>query len=148
LYVQWVEIEIHSKKKKECYHNCFITNLSITPETVEEIARVGRGRWMIENEAFNTLKNQGYHLEHNYGHGKQYLSNNLVILNLFSFALHTLADLLHASYQTINHRLKNRKTFFEEVRTLLKYCLYPSWEQLLQSILASFLPRGPTAKNA
>ena len=33
--------------------------------------RGGRARWKIENETFNTLKNQGYHFEHNYGHGKK-----------------------------------------------------------------------------
>ena len=33
-----------------------------------------RARWKIENETFNTLKNQGYHFEHNYGHGEQHLS--------------------------------------------------------------------------
>ena len=25
---------------------------------------IGRSRWKIENETFNTLKNQGYHFEH------------------------------------------------------------------------------------
>ena len=29
--------------------------------------RAGRCRWKIENETFNTLKNQGYNFEHNYG---------------------------------------------------------------------------------
>ena len=29
----------------------------------------GRSRWKIENETFNTLKNQDYHLAHNFGHG-------------------------------------------------------------------------------
>jgi hypothetical protein len=28
------------------------------------LVKGGRARWKIENEAFNTLKNQGYHLEH------------------------------------------------------------------------------------
>jgi hypothetical protein len=35
---------------------------------------IGRARWKIENETFNTLKNQGYQIEQSYGHGKQYLS--------------------------------------------------------------------------
>ena len=32
------------------------------------------GSWKIENEGFNTLKNHGYHLKHNFGHGQQHLS--------------------------------------------------------------------------
>ncbi len=39
----------------------------------------------IENQTFNTLKNQGHHLEHNYGHGKQYLSSTLAGLMLLAF---------------------------------------------------------------
>ena len=29
---------------------------------------------LVENETFNTLKNQGYQLEHNFGHGTKNLS--------------------------------------------------------------------------
>ena len=43
--------------------------------------RGGRGRWMIENEVFNTLKNQGYNFEHNFDHGYNNLSTNFSILN-------------------------------------------------------------------
>jgi hypothetical protein len=32
----------------------------LTPDNVQQVARGGRTRWRIENETFNTLKNQGY----------------------------------------------------------------------------------------
>ncbi len=38
----------------------WITNLPVTSLTVEKVMRGGRARWEIENETFNTLKNQGY----------------------------------------------------------------------------------------
>ena len=37
---------------------------------VAELADCARARWKIENETFNVLKQHGYHLEHNFGHGK------------------------------------------------------------------------------
>ena len=52
----------------------------LIPENVWDIMRGGRARWKIENETFNTLKNQGYHLEHNYEHGEQNLSVVLALL--------------------------------------------------------------------
>jgi len=55
----------------------WITNLPLTARTVERVMRAGRSRWQIENETFNTLKNQGYHFEHNYGHGTQNASDGL-----------------------------------------------------------------------
>jgi hypothetical protein len=32
----------------------------------------------VENENSNTLKTKGYHLTHNFGHGKQHLSSLLL----------------------------------------------------------------------
>ena len=55
--------------------------------TVTKVMRAGRTRWMIENETFNTLKTQGYNLEHNYGHGKQHLATNLAMLCFWPFSL-------------------------------------------------------------
>jgi hypothetical protein len=37
----------------------WVTDLEITPDNAMEIMRCGRARWRIENETFNTLKNQG-----------------------------------------------------------------------------------------
>jgi len=60
----------------------WVTNLELNHKTVEHVMLMGRSRWKIENEtgrppAFNTLKNQGYHFEHNYGYGKENLSTVL-----------------------------------------------------------------------
>jgi hypothetical protein len=33
-----------------------------------------RSNWKIENNTFNTLKNQDYHFSHNFGRGYQNLS--------------------------------------------------------------------------
>ncbi len=49
--------------------------------------RGGRARWRIENKTFNTLKNQGYHFEHNYGHGDQNLATVLVLLMFLAFTV-------------------------------------------------------------
>jgi len=58
------------------YHNSWVTDIRISEQNVEEIVRCGRCRWKIENEVFNTLKNHGYYIEHNYGHGEKHLSMN------------------------------------------------------------------------
>jgi hypothetical protein len=50
-----------------------------------------------ENENNNVLKNHGYHLEHNFGHGHAYLAQLLVALNLLAFLFHTVLDLCDAT---------------------------------------------------
>ena len=51
------------------------------------LMRGARARWKIENETFNTLKNQGYHFEHNFGHGHQHLSTVLMHLMMLAFLI-------------------------------------------------------------
>ncbi len=48
----------------------WVTDRDVKPRLGSLYVRGGRSRWRIENETFNTLKNQGYHMEHIYGHGK------------------------------------------------------------------------------
>lgn len=103
----------------------------LSDETVIPIITAGRTRWEIENEHNNVLKNYGYHLEHNYGHGKQYLSAILVMLNLLAFLVHAILDLTDRRYQLIRKEFGTRRTFFQDIQTLTRYLYFDSWESLL-----------------
>jgi hypothetical protein len=74
------------------YHNSWVTDFVVTPETVAAIAGIGRSRWKIENAQFNVQKNHGSELEHNYGHGQQTLSMVFYLLNLLAFLAHKLLE--------------------------------------------------------
>jgi len=68
-------------------HFSWVTDFTITNDNAYELMQGGRARWKIENETFNTLKNQGYHFGHNYGLGKKNLSvvfTMLMMLAIFS----------------------------------------------------------------
>jgi hypothetical protein len=92
LTVNWLMIEIVNAAGEVTYRNSFVTDLDVGPDTVVDLAACGRARWKIENESFNVLKNNGYNLEHNFGHGKNNLSAVFVSLNLLAFAFHTVCD--------------------------------------------------------
>ena len=94
------------------------------------LAQLGRTRWKIENENHNTLKTQGYHLEHNFGHGQHDLANVLATLNLLAFLIHTIQELIDPAYQRLRRALGARKTFFDDVRALTRYLLFDSWDDL------------------
>jgi hypothetical protein len=57
----FVEYWEHNAKTEKIQHFSWITDLDITEENVYQFIRGARARWKIENETFNTLKNQGYH---------------------------------------------------------------------------------------
>jgi hypothetical protein len=91
LSVNWCEVSVvNAKTGEQLYRNSFITNHRVTAENVAAVAQAGRGRWKIANENTNVLKTKGYHLEHNFGHGKQYLSALMLSLNLLAFLFHTV----------------------------------------------------------
>ena len=94
-----------------------------------------RSRWKIENEHNNTLKTKGYHLEHNFGHGHEHLSNFLMTLNLLVFLFHTVAHRFDRRYQLVRKTLGRRETFFSDVQALTKYFLYDNWTHLLIAMI-------------
>lgn len=133
LLVNWCEVTItHEETGELLYRNSFITNFAVTEETVVEIVRSGRARWKTENEHHNTLKNHGYHLEHNFGHGEQHLSALLLALNLFAFLLHTVLRLTDTRYLEIRQELGTRRTFFNDLRALTRYLVFDSWDHLFR----------------
>ena len=132
LLVNWLEIIITNESTgKEIYRNSFVTNQIVSVENVVPLAQDGRTRWKSENETNNTLKNQGYHFEHNFGHGEEHLANFLATLNLLAFLLHTLLDLLDEEYQLLRKELVTRVDFFNDLRALLRYMVFDSWDDLM-----------------
>ena len=91
LRVNWLSIEVVNASGAVTYRSSFITDLPVTRENVAELAACARARWKIENESFNVLKNRGYHLERNFGHGNEHLAALLACFNLLAFAIHTVA---------------------------------------------------------
>jgi hypothetical protein len=131
LEVNWCKIVTKDEKGKVVYQNAFATNFKITEENVIQIVADGRARWKIENENNNVLKTKGYHLEHNFGHGKKNLSALLMTFNLLAFLFHTVLDLMDEKYKLIRKTLPTRKTFFQDIRALTRYICFDSWNQLM-----------------
>jgi hypothetical protein len=134
LRVNWFEIEIVNAKGETTYRNSFVTDLPVSRETVVEMAASGRARWKIENETFNVMKNNGYNLEHSFGHGKQTLSAILVSLNLLAFASHTVCDIGDELWRAARAKLGPRYNFFGKLAGITAYVIFPSWEDLLLTL--------------
>jgi hypothetical protein len=138
LPVNWFEITvINAKTGEQLYHNSFITNHQVTADNVAAAAQAGRGRWKIANENNNILKTKGYHVEHNFGHGQQYLAAIMLSLNLIAFLFHTVLEWSDADYTLLRQVLARRQTFFEDIRALMRYMVFDSWQHLM-----AFMIRG------
>lgn len=132
LEVNWVELTLTRTDTGEIlYKNAFITDFPLTRANVPSIVQAGRARWKVENENTNVLKTKGYHLEHNYGHGSQFLSTTLLTLNLVAFLAHIMLELVDTQYRAIRQTLSARKRFFHDFTTLTKYLFFESWFHLM-----------------
>lgn len=114
--VNYFEYEQFDPKGSRTYFNSWITDIDIVGDNIEELVRIGRSRWKIENETFNTLKNQGYNLEHSYGHGKKFLATNFMLLTFLAFLVDQIAQRLDNAFEKALQYCKTKKKLWEKVR--------------------------------
>ena len=138
--VNFIALAITNAKGKVTYKNAFVTSLRITKDNAAAIAACARARWKIENEGFNVLKNNGYCLEHNFGHGNDRLSMLFAAMNLLAFAFHTICDIAEARWRKAREKKGTRKRLFEHIRTITAYLVFPNWTAFLETLITSKPP--------
>jgi len=107
----------------------------LTRENAYTIMRGGRARWKIENETFNTLKNQGYNFGHNYGLGEKYLAAVFALLMMLAFLVDQIQQLGCALFQSVWKKLGSKKLLWESIISYFKCFLVESMEVLYMALL-------------
>ena len=126
----------------------WITDLSLTQDTVYDIMRGGRARWKIENETFNTLKNQGYRLEHNFGHGVKNLSVLLATLMMLAFLVDQVQQRCCPLFQAARAQTRTRRYLWEQIRKLFEAFVFTSMSELLMALAQGVIRQPPILANS
>lgn len=113
----------------------WITDIEVTAKNIAKIVRGGRARWKIENETFNTLKNQGYHLEHNYGHGEKNLATVFGVLTFLAFLVDQMQSLGCALFQEAQASRRTKVSFWDRLRIFVTAFFIASWDELWNRII-------------
>ena len=113
----------------------WITDLAITRENARHLVRGGRARWKIENETFNTLKNQGYHYEHNFGHGQQHLSVVFALLMMLAFLVDQTQQLCCGLFQAVLSKAGSKRVLWEQLRSHFEHFTFRSLRHLYEVML-------------
>ena len=124
-------------------HLSWVTDLRVSKRNVYHLMRGGRARWKIENETFNTLKNQGDHFEHNYGHGAQNLSVVFAMLMMLAFVVDQTQQFCCALFQAVWAKLGSKRLLWERMRALFYDYALESMRQLLEALLYGFKKPHP-----
>ncbi len=124
-------------------HFSWVTDLRVSKPNVFHLMRGGRARWKIENETFNTLKNQGYNFEHNYGHGQQNLSVVFALVMMLAFLVDQTQQLCCALFQAVWAKLGSKRLLWERMRALFYDYALESMRQLLQALFYGLKKSNP-----
>jgi len=115
-------------------HFSWVTDLRVSKRNVFHLMRGGRARWKIENETFNTLKNQGYNFEHNYGHGAQHLSVVFAMAMMLAFLVDQTQQLCCALFRAVWTKLGSKRLLWERMRALFYAYALQSMRQLFETL--------------
>lgn len=141
LKVNWLSLQISDPKgKTKTSTHSFVTDIVPDASNIEKLISCARSRWKIENETFNVVKNGGYNLEHNFGHGKETLAAILVVINLLAFCMHAACRLTSSLWQEAEAFFSAKNRLFIDLWSLCKYHLFSSWQALLQTIVSGRPP--------
>lgn len=130
LEVNFVDCVVKNLQGKIIGHFSWITDITVTKENVHQIAIGGRARWKIENETFNTLKNQGYNFEHNFGHGKKHLCHVFGILMLLAFGIDQMQQHCCGLFQAAVKKSGSKARFWRRQQSIFLELYIASWEDL------------------
>ena len=136
-------LECWDTTKGKTQHFSWVTDLRLHKGTVYRLMQGARARWRIENETFNTLKNQGYHFEHNFGHGYQHLSVVFAVLMMLAFFVDQVQQLCCPLFQAAWGQWGSKRLLWEKMRALFyDYALY-SMEHLFQALYYGLKKSAP-----
>ena len=143
LRVNFLEYKEYDAEGKCVKHFTWITDLHVTHRNAWWFVRGGRARWHIENETFNTLKNQGYHYEHNYGHGRQNLSVVCAVLMMLAFLVDQTQQLCCPLFRAVWKKLGSKRALWEKLRSHFYHFTFRSMRQLYEVILYDLAKEVP-----
>jgi Transposase DDE domain len=131
-----VYAELDAERKIHTW--AWVTDLTLTTDNVKQVARGGRTRWRIENETFNTLKNQGYHFDHNYGHGYEHLGEVFAWLMMLAFLIDQVQQKCNPLFQKAWEKKGSKCALWEAMRYLFASFEVTSMAEIYQGIAFGF----------
>lgn len=140
-FLQHHEFDCETSETLKCFS--WVTDLDLSEKSLDLYQRGGRSRWRVENETFNTLKNQGYDLEHNYGHGKENLTTVLVLLMFLAFAVDQIQEACCGLFGAAVLGAGRRIRLWESIRSHLRHFEFASFADLYHAIATGKLCKPP-----
>ncbi|NOT80318.1 MAG: hypothetical protein HOP07_15085 [Bacteriovoracaceae bacterium] len=118
----------------------FITDILVTKNNIAQLAKGGRTRWKIENETFNTLKNRGYNLEHNYGHGEKNLTHNFIMSMFLAFLVDQIQEISCYTFKKLIEKYEQKSRLWKKLESGFEFLEFSSWDQFYYRMCYNEMP--------
>ena len=135
LAVKFIQHMEFNEQLEVSQRHSWVTHLHVNADNVLKFVRGGRSRWKIENETFNTLKNQGYHLEHNFGHGEKNLSTVFATLTVLAFLVDQVQQISCPLFAKAMSKFNTRRAYWNHLRACFESFQLITWVGLYQAII-------------
>ena len=142
--MQVIETDANGNLKRQF---TWVTDLAITRENAAHLVRGARARWKIENETFNTLKNQGYHFEHNFGHGQNHLSVVFAMLMMLAFLIDQVQQLCCSLFQSVLEKFGSKRSLWDKQRSHFYHFAFESMCHLYEVMLLDLAKEVPAPRR-
>ncbi|MEM8529147.1 MAG: transposase [Bacteroidota bacterium] len=138
-FITYRQVDPSGKKSDQVFS--WITDFKLRKTNLYRIMRIGRSRWKIENETFNTLKNQAYNFEHNFGHGKNNLCTILVLLMMLAFFTDQIQQAINPLFIAAWQKSKSKIALWEEIRSKFNEFVVQSMKMIYLLIIGKIKVR-------
>lgn len=128
-------MEYWEERENKTLHFTWITDLTLSKNNAYMIMKGGRSRWKIENETFNTLKNQGYQFEHNFGHGEKNLATNFLLLMMLAFLVDQAQQFGCLLFQKARKLRSSNRDLWEKMRAIFVCFLLDGWHAMFEMLI-------------
>jgi hypothetical protein len=146
-FINFVEVQevtewIGKKGKQERVERnfTFITDIPVTKNNIEKLAVGGRTRWHIENGTFNTLKNRGYNMEHNYGHGDKNLTHNFIMSMFLAFLVDQIQELSCFTFKKLIEKYEQKSRLWRKFDIYFEVLEFTDWDQFYYRLYYQEMP--------
>ena len=130
-FLQYMEMD---ETGKVLHKWTWVVEVELTKDNVRMVMRGGRARWRVENETFNTLKNQDYHFEHNYGHGYKNLGVVLALLMMTAFLIDQVQQRCNKLFEKARAKAGAKCALWEGIRHLFYAFKVGSMREIYEAI--------------
>lgn len=123
--LNWIEVtKLYSDNDTIEERFVHVTDILITKKCVDDVSYYGRLRWKIENEGFNSQKNDGYNLQHKFSHTSLFAMQNYYQLLQIAHLINQLTEKLNSTKAGITESGRTIKSLYEDmISSMLKEVL-------------------------